>query len=264
MERWRIVAGHVPGPLALGLLGVCVVLALAEAVLAYRRARAVPRRLRMGLLALRVLGVLALLVVGLELGLSQETVRPTGPRVAILVDRSASMALADADEPGAPTTARLDRLRNFWAASAPARAAWREQGLAISPRAFATRSEPLADAAAARTAAALANGHALPPPDPADFGIGGADRDWLARRQVPHPFGPYRDPLHFNGDRWGQLPRSFIDCVQPAYASIAAMRERVRAMPGLKVIEMQTGHCPMVTEPQLLVQHLLALAAAPD
>lgn len=121
-----------------------------------------------------------------------------------------------------------------------------------------------ADAAAARTAAALANGHALPPPDPADFGIGGADRDWLARRQVPHPFGPYRDPLHFNGDRWGQLPRSFIDCVQPAYASIAAMRERVRAMPGLKVIEMQTGHCPMVTEPQLLVQHLLALAAAPD
>ena len=148
MERWRIVAGHVPGPLALGLLGVCVVLALAEAVLAYRRARAVPRRLRMGLLALRVLGVLALLVVGLELGLSQETVRPTGPRVAILVDRSASMALADADEPGAPTTARLDRLRNFWAASAPARAAWREQGLAISPRAFATRSEPLADAAA--------------------------------------------------------------------------------------------------------------------
>ena len=118
-------------------------------------------------------------------------------------------------------------------------------------------------AAAARTAAALANGHALPPPDPADFGIGGADRDWLVRRQVPHPFGPYRDPLHFNGDRWGQLPRCFIDCVRPAYPSIAAMRERVRAMPGLKLIEMQTGHCPMVTEPQLLVQHLLALAAAP-
>ena len=120
-----------------------------------------------------------------------------------------------------------------------------------------------ADVVAARTAAALANGHALPPPDPADFGIGGADRDWLVRRQVPHPFGPYRDPLHFNGDRWGQLPRCFIDCVQPAYPSIAAMRERVRAMPGLKAIEMQTGHCPMVTEPQLLVQHLLALAAAP-
>ncbi len=119
-----------------------------------------------------------------------------------------------------------------------------------------------AEVVATRTAAAQANGHALPPPDPIDFGITGADRDWLQRRQVPHPFGPYRDPLHFNGDRWARLPRSFIDCVQPAYPSIAAMRERVRAMPGFKVIEMQTGHCPMVSQPQQLVQHLLALAAA--
>ena len=113
---------------------------------------------------------------------------------------------------------------------------------------------------AARTAAALANNHALPPPDPADFGITGPDRDWLLRRQVAHPFGPYRDPLHFDGERWAALPRSFIDCVQPAYATIAAMRQRVRSLPGFRVLEMQTGHCPMVSEPAALVQHLLAAA----
>ena len=113
---------------------------------------------------------------------------------------------------------------------------------------------------AARTAAALANNHALPPPDPADFGITGPDRDWLLRRQVAHPFGPYRDPLHFDGERWAALPRSFIDCVQPAYPTIAAMRQRVRSLPGFRVLEMQTGHCPMVSEPAALVQHLLAAA----
>ena len=113
---------------------------------------------------------------------------------------------------------------------------------------------------AARTAAALANNHALPPPDPADFGITGPDRDWLLRRQVAHPFGPYRDPLHFDGERWAALPRSFIDCVRPAYATIAAMRQRVRSLPGFRVLEMQTGHCPMVSEPAALVQHLLAAA----
>ena len=113
---------------------------------------------------------------------------------------------------------------------------------------------------AARTAAALANNHALPPPDPADFGITGPDRDWLLRRQVAHPFGPYRDPLHFDGERWAALPRSFIDCVQPAYPTIAAMRLRVRSLPGFRVLEMQTGHCPMVSEPAALVQHLLAAA----
>jgi pimeloyl-ACP methyl ester carboxylesterase len=87
---------------------------------------------------------------------------------------------------------------------------------------------------AARTATAQANDFALPPPDPADFGLDGADRDWLLRRQVPHPFGPYREPLPFDGDRWASVPRAFIDCTQPAYPTIAAMRERVRQMPGFE------------------------------
>jgi pimeloyl-ACP methyl ester carboxylesterase len=117
------------------------------------------------------------------------------------------------------------------------------------------------DVVAARTAAAEANDFALPPPDPRDFGIEGADRDWLLRRQVPHPFGPYREPLHFDGTRWAALPRSFIDCNRPAYPTIGAMRERVRRMPGLRVVEMATGHCPMVTEPEALVRELRAAAA---
>jgi pimeloyl-ACP methyl ester carboxylesterase len=119
-----------------------------------------------------------------------------------------------------------------------------------------------AEVVALRTAAARANDHALPPPDPADFGITGADREWLLRRQVPHPFGPYRDPLHFDGARWAALPRTFIDCTQPAYPTIAAMRLRVREMPGFHVVEMKTGHCPMVTEPQALAALLLRAASA--
>ena len=114
---------------------------------------------------------------------------------------------------------------------------------------------------AARTAAAKANDHALPPPDPSGFGIAGADRDWLLRRQVPHPFGPYRDPLSFDGARWATLPRTFIDCNQPAYPTIDAMRQRVRTMPGFQVVTLATGHCPMVTEPASLVRLLLAAAA---
>jgi pimeloyl-ACP methyl ester carboxylesterase len=113
---------------------------------------------------------------------------------------------------------------------------------------------------AARTAAALANDHALPPPDPVDFGLEAADRDWLLRRQVPHPFGPYRQPLQFDGARWARLPRTFIDCTSPAYPTIDAMRARVRQMPGFRVVEIATGHCPMVSAPQPLAAHLLAAA----
>ncbi len=115
---------------------------------------------------------------------------------------------------------------------------------------------------AARTATAQANDFALPPPDPADFGLEGADRDWLFRRQVPHPFGPYREPLPFDGERWARVPRAFIDCTQPAYPTIAAMRERVRQMPGFEIFEIPTGHCPMVSEPQALADLLRRLGGA--
>jgi pimeloyl-ACP methyl ester carboxylesterase len=113
---------------------------------------------------------------------------------------------------------------------------------------------------AARRAAAAAHGNALPPPDPADFGLAGADRQWLLRRQVPHPFGMYRVPLHFDGARWAALPRTFIDCHRPAYPTIDAMRARVRSQPGWTIVEIATGHCPMVSTPDALVDALLSAA----
>lgn len=118
-----------------------------------------------------------------------------------------------------------------------------------------------AEVVASRQAAARAHDNALPPPDPADFGITGVDRDWLLRRQVPHPFGAYRQSLPFDGDRLARLPRTFIDCDDPPYPTIAAMRTRVRQMPDFRVVEMKTGHCPMVSAPLELVAQLLAAAS---
>ena len=78
---------------------------------------------------------------------------------------------------------------------------------------------------------------------------------------MPHPFGMYRVPLHYDGTLIEALPRLFIDCHQPAYPTIDAMRQRVRELPRWQVVEMATGHFPMVTQPELLARHLLAFAA---
>jgi pimeloyl-ACP methyl ester carboxylesterase len=111
----------------------------------------------------------------------------------------------------------------------------------------------------ARMAAAKAHDNALPPPDPVDFGLNDDDRAWLLRRQVPHPFGMYRVPLHFDGARWATLPRTFVDCNRPAYVTIDAMRKRVREQAGWQIVEIATGHCPMVSAPQELLAVLNAL-----
>ncbi|HET9975796.1 MAG TPA: alpha/beta hydrolase, partial [Burkholderiaceae bacterium] len=116
---------------------------------------------------------------------------------------------------------------------------------------------------AARLAAAKANDNALPPPDPAGFGLAPDDVEWLRRRHVPHPFGMYRVPLHFDGARWAALPRLFIDCNRPAYPTIDAMRQRVRAQPGWRIVEIATGHFPMVSAPAQLLDALLTLDCEP-
>ncbi|MEP7281824.1 MAG: alpha/beta hydrolase [Rubrivivax sp.] len=113
---------------------------------------------------------------------------------------------------------------------------------------------------ASRTAAAAASGvHALPPPDPSGFGLEGADRDWLLRRQGPHPFGAYLEPLHFDGARLARIPRAFVDCNAPAYPTIDPMRRRARELPGFTVVEMKTGHYPHLQDPPGFVRQLRSL-----
>lgn len=101
---------------------------------------------------------------------------------------------------------------------------------------------------------------AMPPPDAAVFGLDGADRDWVNRRQTPQPAGVYQDRLDFDAARIATLPRTFIDCTAPALPTIAVMRERVRREPGWQVLELATGHDPMISAPEALVKLLLDCA----
>lgn len=116
---------------------------------------------------------------------------------------------------------------------------------------------------AARLSAAAAHPqNALPPPDATLYGLAGADAAWVNRRQTAHPFGMYREPLTFDSARVASVPRTFIDCTQPAWPSIAPMRQRVRAEVGWQVRELPTGHDAMVSAPAALAALLLQAAAA--
>jgi hypothetical protein len=108
-------------------------------------------------------------------------------------------------------------------------------------------------------AAAASGGLSFPPPDASVFGLSGADRDWVNRRQTPQPLAVYRQALDFDAARVAALPRSFIDCTSPALPTIAVMRQRVRSEPGWKVHELATGHDPMVSAPRELAQLLLLI-----
>jgi pimeloyl-ACP methyl ester carboxylesterase len=123
----------------------------------------------------------------------------------------------------------------------------------------------------ARLAAAAASpDYSFPPPDPSVFGLAGADLEWVRRRQTPHPGHPYLAPLDFDPERVAAVPRTFIDCTQPALGTIDAIRPRVRdprywdgawqGGGGMRLVELQTGHDPMISAPADLARILLEAA----
>ncbi|MBC7470429.1 MAG: alpha/beta hydrolase [Ramlibacter sp.] len=124
----------------------------------------------------------------------------------------------------------------------------------------------------ARLAAAAASAdYSFPAPDPTVFGLAGEDLDWVRRRQTPHPGHPYLAPLDFDPRRVAAVPRTFVDCVRPPLGTIDAIRPRVRdpcfwdgawqAGGGVRLVELQTGHDPMISAPADLTRILLEAAA---
>lgn len=123
----------------------------------------------------------------------------------------------------------------------------------------------------ARLAAAQASpDFSFPPPDPSVYGLQGADADWVKRRQTPHPGHTYQAQLEFDVKRVAAAPRTFVSCVEPALATLDPIRPRVvdgqfwggawQAGGGARVVELKTGHDPMVSAPLDLVRTLLESA----
>lgn len=123
----------------------------------------------------------------------------------------------------------------------------------------------------ARLAAAQASpDFSFPAPDPSVFGLAAADHDWVQRRQTAHPGHTYQGALQFDPKRVASVPRTFIDCTQPRLGTIDAIRPRVRDANfwdgawagggGIRVVELPTGHDPMVSAPQELTRLLVGCA----
>ena len=120
----------------------------------------------------------------------------------------------------------------------------------------------------ARIAAALADPlHAFPAPDPSVFGLSADDHAWVMRRQTPHPGGPYTQALAFDPQRVASVPRTFINCTTPPLGTIDVSRQRMvdpkfwegAWLPGSHVVNMTTGHDPMISDPEGLLAHLLSV-----
>ena len=118
------------------------------------------------------------------------------------------------------------------------------------------------------SAAQASTRFSFPPPDPEVFGLIDADHAWVKRRQTPHPGNTYQAPLSFDVKRVAAIARTFVNCTQPALGTIEPSRLRAKDpqfwdgawLPNSKIVEIKTGHDPMISEPAALAKILLDCA----
>ncbi|MBB5781782.1 alpha/beta fold hydrolase [Nonomuraea jabiensis] len=81
-----------------------------------------------------------------------------------------------------------------------------------------------------------------------EHGLTPEDRAWLRARGAGQPIGTYQDPAPTDLSAAQRLPRTYIAC--------AADPGGPPRMPGMKVITLDSGHWPMITEPESLARVL--------
>ena len=97
--------------------------------------------------------------------------------------------------------------------------------------------------------------------DEAFYGGCDANDRALARTLLqPEPLAPLTTPLHLTADRFGVVPRVYIECLRDRAVGPAMQRRMINASPCHRVITMDSDHSPFFSSPDELVGHLLSVA----
>lgn len=76
---------------------------------------------------------------------------------------------------------------------------------------------------------------------------------------VPQPALPNATAVHTTADRWGAIPRAYIECTADRAISLAKQRAMHGRLPCQRVLTMASDHSPFLSDPQTLANHLLSL-----
>jgi len=78
----------------------------------------------------------------------------------------------------------------------------------------------------------------------------------LLQAQASAPFGT---PVQLTEDRWGQVPRYYVECLRDWAITPKSQKAMYTANPCKKVFTIDTDHSPFMSRPEELVQHLTSI-----
>jgi len=90
------------------------------------------------------------------------------------------------------------------------------------------------------------------------------DLDFVFPRLRPEPLFSLHTPIHVTPERFGRVPRHFIECLNDRAITLSAQRRMQAAWPCARVFQLATSHSPFLSAPDRLVEVLLAGEATPN
>ena len=86
-------------------------------------------------------------------------------------------------------------------------------------------------------------------------------REAAARRLTPQPEGVRRSRLHLSEDRFGSVPRVYIEALQDRSVHLPLQRKMQELTPCLVTYALESDHAPQLSQPDALAELLLQAAA---
>lgn len=85
------------------------------------------------------------------------------------------------------------------------------------------------------------------------------DAAWAVSRLEPEPPAPMATPAGVTWERWGRLPRAYIECGRDNILSLEGQRRMQAAAPCDPVLTLDTDHSPFLSAPAELAEAMLAI-----
>jgi pimeloyl-ACP methyl ester carboxylesterase len=77
------------------------------------------------------------------------------------------------------------------------------------------------------------------------------------QRLVAEPHGPRSEPLRLTPERWGSLPRTYIECLHDRTIPLSSQRTMQALSPGAWVVSLDSDHSPFLCQPEALAAALI-------
>lgn len=85
-----------------------------------------------------------------------------------------------------------------------------------------------------------------------------------AARLVAEPSAPRSTPVHITAERFGTLPRVYVECTADRVIPLPGQRRMQQMVPGARVVTLWADHSPFYSRPEALTRALIeAIPSAP-